>query len=286
MWQIPHFADSHRVISVDLRGHGRSARPIMATTPEHSPTTLPVCRISSDAVPWSRFGHSLGGVVASALAVERASLVQAVARIDLGYLRPDEYRPRIDPPVADLHVDPVATAQTMLGAASYTPASPPNLKSWHMRRIAGMSPLVLREAGTTRCLVGRRRSFIARCQKNSYADADVPCWRSTQRRPVPNWKQPSSPIPVESCGVGWVGPLDAPGTAYRVQLCRLEVDIVTGFARCLMVRELLRASGKPITRRDHSGHCSLGGVRISNRQCGHPPGRLRPLRSRRYGGII
>jgi pimeloyl-ACP methyl ester carboxylesterase len=41
--------------------------------------------------------------------------------------------------------DPVATAQGFLGAA-YSPASPPHLRSWHMRRIAGVPPHVLHGA--------------------------------------------------------------------------------------------------------------------------------------------
>jgi pimeloyl-ACP methyl ester carboxylesterase len=41
----------------------------------------------------------------------------------------------------------VTTVQGLLGTSSYTPASPTYLKSWHMRRIAGVPPHVLRETG-------------------------------------------------------------------------------------------------------------------------------------------
>ena len=54
--------------------------------------------------------------------------------------------------------DPVATVQELLGTSSYTPASPTYLKSWHMRRIAGVPPHVLRETGSA-LFAGQRRSL-------------------------------------------------------------------------------------------------------------------------------
>jgi pimeloyl-ACP methyl ester carboxylesterase len=147
MWQLPHFAESHRVIAVDLRGHGRSSVPDKGFDARTFANDLAGLIDALGCGPVVAVGHSLGGLVVSALAVEHPSLVQAVVSVDPGYLVPDEFQSTIEGILDGLDHDPVTTVQGMLGTSSYTPASPPYLKSWHMRRIAGVPPHVLRETG-------------------------------------------------------------------------------------------------------------------------------------------
>jgi pimeloyl-ACP methyl ester carboxylesterase len=146
MWQLPHFEASHRVIAVDLRGHGRSGVPENGFDARDFANDLAGLIDELGCGPVVAVGHSLGGLVASALAIEYPSLVQAVVSVDPGYLIPDESLPMLEGLLAGLDDDPVTTVQTILGS-SYTDASPAHLKPWHMRRIAGVPPHVLRDTG-------------------------------------------------------------------------------------------------------------------------------------------
>ena len=93
-WQLPYFVASHRVIAVDLRGHGRSSAP------EHGYGALDFASDLAgllDTLKVERvvaFGHSMGGVVVSALAVEHPERVDGLVCVDPAYLLPDETRDR------------------------------------------------------------------------------------------------------------------------------------------------------------------------------------------------
>jgi pimeloyl-ACP methyl ester carboxylesterase len=145
-WQLPHFVSSHRVIAVDLRGHGRSSAP------EHGYGALDFASDLAgllDTLKVERvvaFGHSMGGVVVSALAVEYPERVAGLVCVDPAYLLPDETLDNIEPVIAALDAaDPVPLVQQILGgfeSAAWTPA----LRTWQLRRVAGVPPQVLREA--------------------------------------------------------------------------------------------------------------------------------------------
>jgi pimeloyl-ACP methyl ester carboxylesterase len=149
MWQLPYFVESHRVIAVDLRGHGRSSVPEKGYDARTFANDLANLIDGLGCGSVVAVGHSLGGLVVSALAVEHQSLVRAVVAVDPAYLIPDESLPMIGGMMVGLDDDPISTVQQMLGASSYTKASPAYLKSWHMRRIAGVPPHVLRDTGNS-----------------------------------------------------------------------------------------------------------------------------------------
>ena len=142
MWQLPHFTQTHRVIAVDLRGHGRSSVPADGFEPKVFAKDIAALLEQLDCGPVVAVGHSLGGVIVSALAIERPELVSAVVSVDPGYLVPDTVSSSLGSIREALQSDPVPTAQALL-SRSYSPASPPYLKSWHMRRIAGVPAHVL-----------------------------------------------------------------------------------------------------------------------------------------------
>lgn len=142
-WQLPHFEGNHRVIAVDIRGHGRSSAPDKGYEPRQFAADLAGLLDQLDTGPVVAMGHSLGGVIVSALAVEYPALVSAVVSVDPGYLLPEEYKPMVLGMVGSLQSgDPIEGAQTFLSGA-YSPASPAALKTWHMRRIAGTPGHVL-----------------------------------------------------------------------------------------------------------------------------------------------
>ncbi|MER8041800.1 alpha/beta fold hydrolase [Streptomyces sp. NPDC094032] len=82
---VPLLVGSHRVIRVDLLGHGRSAKPVDAsyTVPEQAHRVGAVLdRLGVDRVVV--VGHSSGGVVATALASQRPELVAGLVLIGTG----------------------------------------------------------------------------------------------------------------------------------------------------------------------------------------------------------
>ncbi|MGC5168934.1 alpha/beta fold hydrolase [Luteimicrobium sp. DT211] len=108
-WVVPLLAEAHRVIRVDLLGHGRSAKPVDVSyevADEARRVAAVAERLGTGRVVV--VGHSSGGIVATALAEQRPDLVAAVALVDTGpslraYLDPPEgaLRPTRWPPSDD-----------------------------------------------------------------------------------------------------------------------------------------------------------------------------------------
>jgi pimeloyl-ACP methyl ester carboxylesterase len=142
MWQLPHFTRSHRVIALDLRGHGRSSVPTGGYEAKTFAEDISGLLRQLDCGPVVAIGHSLGGVIVSALAVEHPEQVLAVVSVDPGYLISDDSALAVQSIRDALKADPVSTSQALL-SRSYSPASPPHLNAWHMRRIAGVPGEVL-----------------------------------------------------------------------------------------------------------------------------------------------
>ena len=79
--QFDHFAQSHRVVAVDLPGHGKSAVPDEYSIDAFATSVVELAgdlRLGRSVV----FGHSLGAMVALALSQLAPELVGAVALID------------------------------------------------------------------------------------------------------------------------------------------------------------------------------------------------------------
>lgn len=144
IWQIAHFAPTHRVIAVDLRGHGRSSAPADGFEPKVFAQDIAGLLAQLDCGPVVAVGHSLGGMIVSALAVEHPERVSAVVSVDPGYLIDDAGGSSFGSIQAAMESAPVTTAQALI-SRSYTPASPPYQKTWHLRRLAGVPEHVLRQ---------------------------------------------------------------------------------------------------------------------------------------------
>jgi len=173
MWQIPHFVERHRVIVVDLRGHGRSSVPEGGYEPKQFAADIAGLLEQLDVGPVVAMGHSLGGAIVSALAIEHPAMVQAVVSVDPGYLLPDGVRPIVESMAAALGSDdPVAASQQFL-SATYSPATPAALKTFHMRRIAGVPGPVL---------VATLQGLFVGPDSLGYRETSVPY---LQRRPCP-----------------------------------------------------------------------------------------------------
>jgi pimeloyl-ACP methyl ester carboxylesterase len=142
IWQLAHCERARRVIAVDLRGHGRSTAPDDGYTARQFAADLAALLEQLGTGPVVAVGHSMGGAVVTVLAVEHPESVAAVVTIDPAYLTPDDLRDTVAGLKAYAAQEPVAGAKAMLGGL-YSPASPPALRTWHLRRVEGVPPHVL-----------------------------------------------------------------------------------------------------------------------------------------------
>lgn len=142
-WQIPALLEAgYRVIAVDHRGHGRSSAPEGEYRPEvladDAAALLDHLGLSSVTV----VGHSMGTVVASALAVQRPELVGRLVLVDPVYQADAE---AIRPMVTALEgPDACRVAVAAFGRGFYTEDTPAWLITWHARRVQGTPPHVVR----------------------------------------------------------------------------------------------------------------------------------------------
>ncbi|MGV9309065.1 MULTISPECIES: alpha/beta fold hydrolase [unclassified Nonomuraea] len=135
---IPTLAGRHRVIAVDLRGHGYSSAEDKGNNPVRMSEDLVDLLDLLDVERCVIVGHSMGAVIASRLAVEHPARVTAVIGVDPGYGRPDE--------VVAMAVAMREAPAVQIDQWCYTPASPGWLREWHRRRLLATPPHVLAEA--------------------------------------------------------------------------------------------------------------------------------------------
>jgi pimeloyl-ACP methyl ester carboxylesterase len=147
-WQTPELERRYRVLNVDQRGHGRSDAPNGSYRPQvlaaDAAALLEAVAPGQAAVV---FGHSMGGIVASALAVSRPELVAGLVLVDPAYTASDEALARTLDAIRG--PAPAAAAAAIFGRSFYTPDTPEFLKAWHRRRVLGTPDHVV--AG---CLLG------------------------------------------------------------------------------------------------------------------------------------
>ncbi|KAF2639178.1 alpha/beta-hydrolase [Massarina eburnea CBS 473.64] len=144
-WQIPFLSKTYHVIAMETRGHGRSSAPL--------DVTYSIQTEVSDAIALLRhlsidntvvMGHSMGGIIASALSAMHSEVVKALVIIDTPYwLSQAECDQRAKlyasaPNVAQL-------TQDFFQDHLCGPDQPEWMMTWYLRRIEGMSPEVIRK---------------------------------------------------------------------------------------------------------------------------------------------
>ena len=86
--QFDHFAQTHAVTGLDLRGCGRSDRPTEGyDIPDFSDDLARFCAAVGIAKPVV-VGHSLGGMIAVELAAQQPSIARALILLDPGPIHP------------------------------------------------------------------------------------------------------------------------------------------------------------------------------------------------------
>jgi pimeloyl-ACP methyl ester carboxylesterase len=80
---LPRLQRRHRVVTLDLLGHGGSEKPTSGYTPEHQATVVAEALERLEVTNATVVGHSLGGAVGVALSEQSPELVGRLAIIDM-----------------------------------------------------------------------------------------------------------------------------------------------------------------------------------------------------------
>lgn len=146
VFQIDRLATTYRVVAVDLRGHGRStARAAGGNTVAQYARDLAGLLSNLGIDSAVVMGHSLGGVVATVLAVEYPELVRAVVNVDPSYATSAATEAIVAALISELGTA-VGNAIAASSVAELEVHAPEWLRTWHRRRLLGVDPVVLRES--------------------------------------------------------------------------------------------------------------------------------------------
>ena len=137
---------NHRVIAVDIRGHGMSSAPPDGYTPRTFAADLAELLTRLDTGPVVAVGHSLGGAIVATLAVEYPGLVRAVVEVDPAYGVTGAFESMVLGLVASLDGPDVFEVSAATLEAFSGPSTPTALRTWRRRRVLGMRPDVLRRS--------------------------------------------------------------------------------------------------------------------------------------------
>lgn len=138
IFQLPTFVQHHRCIAVDNRGHGSSSVTEGGYRPRELADDLAALIRHLGLGPIVAVGHSLGGAIVAALAVEHPSLVRAVVEVDPAYGY-DGPRAAAVHAALPRHTGPDCVDHAAATLSSLDgPSTPPALNTWHRRRALGM----------------------------------------------------------------------------------------------------------------------------------------------------
>ncbi|MBD0735696.1 alpha/beta fold hydrolase [Streptomyces sp. CBMA29] len=132
----------HRVITADLRGHGRSSAPADGYAPADFAADLSALLVRLDAPPVIAVGHSMGAQVVVALAADRPPAVAALAALDPAYGADRAEMRRIPGEQEQLRAEGSGWAARFAEGA-HTRGTPPEVRARHRRVMAAMDPGVL-----------------------------------------------------------------------------------------------------------------------------------------------
>jgi pimeloyl-ACP methyl ester carboxylesterase len=145
-WHIDALSAGHRVIAVDLRGHGYSSVPETGNTPRAMAEDLEVMLGRLGIPQVVAVGHSMGAQVVSILAVEHPQRVRALVALDPGYGMSAEIAAGFPGMIAALRGERPHEAAERIDEWCTNAGTPALIRRWHKRRLYGMPPHVLAQA--------------------------------------------------------------------------------------------------------------------------------------------
>ncbi|MER6947739.1 alpha/beta fold hydrolase [Nonomuraea sp. NPDC000554] len=145
-WHIDALARTHRVIAVDLRGHGYSSVPESGNTPRAMAEDLNGLLARLGVPEVVAVGHSMGGQVVSVLAVEHPERVARVVAVEPAYGMTPEVAQGFPEMVAGLRGEHAHEVAVQIDEWCTNAATPAVVRRWHKRRLYGMPPHVLAQA--------------------------------------------------------------------------------------------------------------------------------------------
>jgi pimeloyl-ACP methyl ester carboxylesterase len=192
IWQLDAFASGHRVVMADNRGHGHSSVTPDGYTPRGFASDLAGLLEQLQTGPVVAVGHSLGGAIASVLAVDYPELVRAIVVVDPAYGW-DQNRSQLMSNALQGLRGPAGpeTAEAVL-AAMESEQTPLPLRAWHRRRALGTEWSVVTD--TASGIIDGPDQFVQRAQSEEYlagrscpvlalyADPDRAAWEATTHR--------------------------------------------------------------------------------------------------------
>ncbi len=128
--QVPGFAGSHRVVAVDLRGHGQSDAPEGAYTIDSFVDDVAWLMQSIGLERPVVVGHSMGGLITLGLATTRPELLRSAVLVDAPAVFFSSPPPGIAQFVESLRGPGYRESATAFVERMFRPYSDPELKSW------------------------------------------------------------------------------------------------------------------------------------------------------------
>lgn len=179
------FDGRRRVIVPDLRGHGRSSAPPTGYSPRHLAGDLAALLRLLRTGPVVAVGHSMGGHVVCALAVEHPELVRAVVTVATGFGGDAQAADRLPAEQAALRSEGTCWAVRYVRRA-FGPRTPPEVRARHERLMAAMDPAVL-----------------ARCRYGMYLAPDAFGLRLAAERYLRGRRCPSLAVHTSPAAADW-----------------------------------------------------------------------------------
>jgi pimeloyl-ACP methyl ester carboxylesterase len=136
--QFEYFGRAHRVVSVDLRGHGLSDKPVQEYSVGGFADDLAWLCDRLDVAKPVVVGHSMGGNIGFELASRYPDLPAAVVALDSAIVRPDWLAPAARQHAAALRGPDYQQVQREYAEAFFLPTDASDLKA---RLIDGLSSL-------------------------------------------------------------------------------------------------------------------------------------------------